>query len=50
MSFFKKFMNLEMKKKGNKFFYFGRMIDYKGVDLIIEAVLKLKENRKLNFI
>ena len=42
----------ELRNKENRvtnFLYFGRMIGYKGVDLIIEAALKLKENPEIKY-
>ena len=42
----------ELRNKENRvtnFLYFGRMIEYKGVDLIIEAALKLKENPEIKY-
>ena len=32
-----------------KFLYFGRMVQYKGVDLIIEAAQMLDDNKNFNF-
>lgn len=48
--FFNKTYELRKEKDGlTNFLYFGRMIGYKGVDLIIEAALKLKEKSEIKY-
>ena len=37
------------ENNSTNFLYFGRVIDYKGVDLIIDAALRLREKPEINF-
>ena len=49
-NFFEKINQHKVKENNlTNFLYFGRMIDYKGVDLIIDAVLRLREKPEINF-
>jgi len=48
--FFEKIYEPQVKENDStNFLYFGRMIDYKGVDLIIDAVFRLRKKPEINF-